>query len=318
MGNLFKSKTKSIKQPFESNPWQPQQEFLLNGFNQGRDALTGALDLSAGITDFSADLNQGQVADLGSIQNYGRNTVGGVAQAGIDTGMGAVGNFGQAGQNYGALYSRAGMDPTSGIIQNASAYANDPHLQGQIDSALGDVRKAFDGTVAGINSSATGTGNINSTRAGALEAAALDDAMDRGAAISSQMRGQAYQAGLDRAMLTQQNQFDNQFRANAGLEQNGMTGFNMAASGAGLGMGGLQDSLNAGNVFQQQAQSEIDGQRAMSREQMDLINQYMGIVGGNYGSQGFQTSVQEQPSIFQTLVGGAATALGGGWRPFAK
>src|SRR5690606_24870793 len=45
-------------------------------------------------------------------------------------------------------------------------------------------------------------------------------------------------------------------------------------------------------------------------------------IGGNFGQQGFNTDVQttKQPSPFQQLVGGAASAAGGaaklGWQPF--
>lgn len=308
--------TKEVKQPFESNPWKPQQPYLEYGFEQGKGALTDAMKATDKITDFTANMNGGQVQDLNAIQGFGRDTIGGVAQTGINTGLSTVGNFGQAGQNYGQLYSQAGVDPTQGIISNAQAYANDPYLQGQIDSALGDVRKAFDGTVAGINSSATGSGNINSTRAGALEAIALDDAMDRGAAISSQMRGQAYQSGLDRAMTTQQTQFDNQFRANAGLEQSGIGGFTMASNGAALGMGGLESSLAAGDRFQGQAQAEIDGAREKAAADLGLVSSYMGAIGGNYGSNGYQTQIQKTPGLLQTGLGITSSLGGLGWRPF--
>ena len=309
--------TKEVKTPFESNPWKPQQDYLKYGFEQGKGALTDAMKANDNITDYTADMTGGQVQDLGSIQGYGRDTIGGIAQSGIGTGLSTVGNFGQAGQNYGQLYTQAGQDPTQSILANAQAYANDPYLQGQIDSALGDVRKAFDQNVAGINSGASATGNINSTRAGTMEALAMDDAMDRGAQISSQMRGQAYQAGIDRAMTTQQNQFDNQFRTNAALEQNGIGGFTMASNGAALGMGGLESSLAAGNQFQGQAQAEIDGQRERAASDLNLVGSYMGAIGGNYGSNGYQTQIQQKPGLFQTALGVAGISGGLGWRPFA-
>lgn len=312
MGSPFKSKTSVTKAPFESNPWEKQQPYLTAGFSSAQDALAAGQGALGGISDYTADMTSGQIGDIAAMQDLGRDAYGNVSTAGMTAGMSTVGNFSQAGQNYNALYGQAGVDPTQGIISNAQAYASDPYLTGQIDAALGDVRKAFDQNVAGINSTASGTGNINSTRAGALEALAMDDAMDRGAAISSQMRGQAYQAGLDRAMTTQQTQFDNQFRANAALEGNGASGFGMAADAASVGMEGLRGSYESGSLLQQQQQAEIQGKLTAAGMPLDLVKQYMAAVGGNYGSQGYQSQVSQSPSLFQTLAGAAATYAGAG------
>lgn len=314
MGSLFKSKTKAVQQPFETNPWEAQQPYLKEGFSSASDAFSTGMNTLGGVTDFTADMTDGQRQDLTDMRNLGRGTFGNVASGGVSAGMSTLPNFAASGDNYSNLYRMASEDPTQGILTNARAYADDPFLQGQIDSALGDVRKAFDRNVGDINAGAVGTGNINSTRAGALEAIALDDAMDRGASIASGMRGQAYQAGLDRAMTTQQNQFDNQLTATGALEANGLRGFDLASSGAALGMDGLRSAYDAGSIFQGQDQAEIEGMLTKAGMPLDLVKSYMAAVGGNYGNSGYTTAIQETPSPFQTLVGGLATFAGAGGR----
>jgi hypothetical protein len=315
MGSLFKSTTKTTQQPFESNPWKPQQDYLKTGFKDASGALSSGLQTVGNISDFTADMTPDQIADLERIRAQG-GSVGDLSQAAIGAGQNGINNFNQFGANAGNLVSQAGVDPTQRILSNAQAYMNDPNLQGQIDAALGDVNKSFQRQVGDINSGATGTGNINSTRSGTLEAYALDDAMDRGAQISSGMRGAAYQSGLDRATTTDANRFQQQLTANQQLGAAGEGGFNIGGAGYGLGAQGAQDSLMASSAWQQQAQAEIQGQIAQGKAPMDLIQQYMATIGGNYGQNGYQTQVTEKPSIFQTLVGGAATAAGMGWKPF--
>lgn len=315
MGSFFSSKTEAVKQPFESNPWKPQQPYLQSGFKDASGALSSGLQTVNGIQDFTADMSPEQIADLQRIRSQG-GSVSDLSQAALGAGQNGINNFNQFGANAGNLVGQAGVDPTQRIIGNAQAYMNDPNLQGQIDAALGDVNKSFQRQVGDINSGATGTGNINSTRSGTLEAYALDDAMDRGAQISSTMRGNAYQQGIDRAMTTDANQFQQQLAANGQLGAAGEGGFNIGGAGYGLGAQGAQDSLMASSAYQQQAQAEIQGKLAQGQAPMDLVQQYMATVGGNYGQNGYQTQIKETPSIFQTLVGGAATAAGMGWKPF--
>jgi hypothetical protein len=315
MGDLFSSKTEAVQQPFETNPWEPQQEYLKTGFSNASGALSSGLNGLKNITDYTANLTPDQMADLERIRATS-GSVGSLSQSAINAGTNGVNNFNQFGANAGNLVSQAGVDPTQRILNNAKSYMDDPTLQGQIDAALGDVNKSFQRQVGDINSGATGTGNINSTRSGTLEAYALDDAMDRSASISSGMRGAAYQAGIDRAMQTDANQFSQQLAANQQLGSAGEGGFNIGASGYGLGAQAAQDALGASSTYQQQAQNEIQGALAKNQAPMDFIQQYMATIGGNYGSNGYQTQLQETPSIFQTLVGGAATAAGMGWKPF--
>jgi hypothetical protein len=309
MGNLFKSKTTTTKDPFETNPWEAQQPYLKQGFSSASDALSGALASNANITDYTADMTSDQIADLERIRANSAATTG-MTQGALATGQSGLHLTNQAGFNASNLARTAGLDPTQQIIGNAQSYANDPYLQSQIDASLSDVSRAFEQTRGSINSSATGTGNINSTRAGTLEAYAKDDAMDRASQIASSMRGEAYQSGLDRATNTYQNTFNNQLSANSALSAAGQTSFNTGVTGYGLGSQAAQDALAASTAYQTQNQNEINGQIAGNQTSLDLINQYMQAVGGSYGNNGYTSTTTKSASPFQQIIGGVATIAG--------
>jgi hypothetical protein len=148
----------------------------------------------------------------------------------------------------GQVYNDVRQDKTGSIYQNAQGIANDPTVQASIDATLKDVNKAFQRDVGGLNAAASGTGNINSTRAGVMEARMADDAMDRAAGISASVRSDALAKGLGVA------------QGAAGMRQDGMLGANaqyqnddatrLAAAGLDLSgkTAGLQGMLSSGNL----------------------------------------------------------------------
>lgn len=308
--NLFKPTTSSVRSPFETNPWEAQQGYLTQGFSAASNALDNGLGINNGITDYTADLTADQTGYLNSIQSFGSNLANGAGQQALQAGQQGLGSMGAYQQNTQDLYNRAGQNQTGQILQDAGQYANNPYLQGQIDSAIGDVRKGFDQQVGGINSGASGTGNINSTRAGTLEAYARDDAMDRAGQISSSMRGDAYQQGLGMAQGQNQMQFSNMMGANQNNYQATALGGDLSNLGGQLGLQGLNAGLGAAGGFQTQNQNEINGERERALAQQSIVGQYMQNVGGNYGNSGYTTSVSQSQSPFQTLVGAGVTLAG--------
>ena len=317
MGNFFKGSTTTTKQPFETNPWNAQQPYLTTGFSQGKDALNTAMAGVAGVQDPVANMNAGQTDAINGMTDLGMNGAQNFGNAALNLGMTGMQNFGDYSANNKSIYDFASKDATDAILANGEKYANNPFLQGQIDSALGDVNRAFQKDQASINSGASGTGNINSTRAGALEAIAQNDAMNRGAAISSQMRGDAYLNGVNQAAQEYQSRFGNMSAANQAMGAGSSIGADLANSGINAGMTGFNSALDSQGRLQNQAQNEIDGGLNLSGMPLDLVSKYMSAVGGNYGSSGYTTNVQKNPSIFQSLIGGAASLAGAGFKlPF--
>lgn len=552
MGSLFKSKTKAIQQPFESEPWEPQQPYLEEGFEQALQQLNNSLGGLGNFKDPVADLNQQQLNQIQSGINLGNLAQGaGLGMAGQGQGLAqllgsAAGNIGnidrvasglmgqgnqfagqmsqlagqtaqtgnqflstgqranQAAQNAGnnllALAgqgAQAGQKDTaalggminqnaqqnlnganqfsqnatgiadlsgnyasqigdnldqssgasqgvldrsnqlygngdvSGILSDAQKVADNPYLQSQIDNAISDVQRGFQNTQAQINANASGAGGMNSTRAGLLESRALEAAQRTAGNISSQMRSDAYNTGLNTALqnksqnnallntqlgagqqqmgindqrmnlagqdlqtrLNANNQFgagqqmaqdarntavsqtfdnamlgqgirNDQFSqtslahntnlsgydsllaalqgqvgaqntagnllgsaagtalnaGTAGLEalmgnnaqraQLGSIGNDLINGGFGLASGGNVSAYDAASRLQNQAQAEIDGRLGLNGAGLDLVAQYLGAIGGNYGTQGYQTSVSKSPSPFQQIVGGASSLIG--------
>jgi hypothetical protein len=316
MGSLFKSKTKATPAPFEANPWKPQQQYLTSGFAAGRDALNSGLSQFGNIESLVAGMTPEQVSSLHGIMNTGTNDAGAMGNAMMNTGMSALGGFNQAQGSWQDLFNRAGQDQTGNILSSAAALSNNPHMQGMIDSTLGDVRRAFDRQVGEIDGAASGMGGINSTRAAHLESQALDNSQRMAADITANMRGAAWQQGLGQAMQMNQDSWRNQFASNQALQDGALSGAGLAAGGLDMKMQGLMQALTASSAFQQQNQAEIDGRVAQSQMPLDMVNKYMAAIGGNHGSQGFQTQITQQPSLFQQLAGGAAALGGMGWTPF--
>lgn len=314
MGSFFKSKTTTTKQPFETNPWEAQQPYLKEGFTQGKDALNTAMAGVAGVQDPVANMTAGQTNAIKGITGLGMGAAQKYGNSAANLGMAGMQDFSNYSANNKALFDFAGQDATDAILANGAKYANDPNLQGQIDAALGDVNKAFQRDQSSINSGAAGTGNINSTRAGALEATAQNDAMNRGAAIASQMRGAAYQNGIDQAASEYQNRFANMAGANQNLGAGASVAADLANSGINAGMTGYNSAFDAQGKLQTQAQNEIDGGLNLSSMPLDMVSKYMSAIGGNYGNTGYTTQVSKSASPFQQLLGGVTSLAGAGFK----
>lgn len=356
MGSLFESQTQTTQNPFETNPWAPQQEYLTKGFAAGGAALDDALAINAGVTDWTADMTAQQKGLLDSTVRAGQAVQPGandlqrtgfaMAENGTNyarnsnTMFNEAGNIDQTGlntynKNANSMYAQAGVNPTDQIVSDASKYAENPYMQGQIDAALYDVNKTLATDIGGINAAASGSGNINSTRAGTMEAQAMADASAQAAAISSGMRGDAYSQGLAMSQQTNQNMMDNQFRANeavgAGYDRTLATqgqGFNqglaaneqvgnsaamgtdMATAGYQLGAAGRAESQAAADRYQTQSQNEINGEIARAGSELALVDQYMKAIGGSYGSQGYTSTTTQSASPFQQIAGGVTAGIG--------
>lgn len=309
MGSFFKQKTTVTQSPFETNPWKAQQPYLQAGFSGAQSGMDKALATNAGIEDFVANMTPEQQRALQGGYDFSMNSTG-TGQGMMNLGMSNAGSLTNFTNNAEGLVGAAGADRTDQIIANAGKFSDNPHIQANIDAALGDVRKAFDRNVGDINSAATGTGNINSTRAGTLEAYAADDAMDRAAAISAGMRGDAFSQGMSLASGNLSDQFAQSIGANQQVAQGAGMGLDTALSGFDLGSGAFSNAYGMSSEQQKQAQAEIDGMRAKGMSDLEIVKSYMQTVGGNYGSEGFTSSVSKSPSPFQQIVGGVSSAMG--------
>lgn len=235
-------------------------------------------------------------------------------------------------------------DPTQANISSAGQYANNPYMSGMIDAASRDVRRNLtEDVLPGISRVGSATGNTNSSRTGVAEGIALRGAQDRIGDIASTMRGDAYQQGLGlaenargtnmQAQLQGMSQglanTENarQFNTNTQLNALNNAG-NLYGNAYGQGIqgttAGAQQMYNnldamsqAGALQQQDAQGRLNEQYAKWQGAQDrgfnLLDRYMQIIGGQYGSTTNTTANNGQPTWLNTLqggLGGAAAGLG--------
>ena len=140
---------------------------------------------------------------------------------------------------------------------------------------------------------------------------ARDDAMDRGAQISAQMRGDAWNNGVQTASNNISDQFGQAANANQQVGQSAAQGVDTLASGQQIGQGALGQTLANGSMEQAQRQAEIDGMRAKGMSELEIAQSFMTAVGGSYGANGFGTKTNVSASPFQQLVGGISSVVGG-------
>jgi len=299
-----------------SQPWEAQQPFLQYGFDQTKQATQNALanpvfqgNRVAGLTPEQQGLIQqgtqfgaGQFGQAQNLQQYG---------------MGALGATSGFGQNAADIYNQyAGVDPTQQIINQAGQYANNPYTQGIIDSASQDVtRNLYENQLPSLAMGATGTGNINSTRAGAQQAIAERGAADRLANISNTIRGQFFQSGLGQAQNQYNQNLQNQLSANQGVQSGFGAGLSSVGAGQQLGTGGFNLGQTAGGMQQGQNQAVINADMQKFAETnnipLDIMAKYMQTIGGNYGSSQTQTAPETGGGLIGMIQGAAGGALGG-------
>ena len=211
----------------------------------------------------------------------------------------------------------AGQDPTQSNIDAANKYAANPYVDAMIDANSRDVtRNLTEDTLPSIDRSASGTGNINSSRAGVAAGIARRGAEDRIADISASIRGNAYNQGLSMAQQDRaQNLSALGSAANAygNLANSGVNALGQASNAA----YGAFDAINKANSTEQadrQGGLTADWQRwvNMDSRDSDLLSRYMGVVGANQwgqsGTSSGTTKTTEAQSILGMLAGLGSTA----------
>lgn len=195
---------------------------------------------NAGFGTNANNLYSNALANAGNIQGYAGNfndiygqQQGVASNQGNIAGQiqGAAGNFNNLANQQSGLTNRftglADQAQNTDYLGNANAYAQ-ANSQPLVNAALRDERRNLqENTLTGIDMSASGSGNMNSSRAGIAEAVANRAFDDRAADVRSQV-----QSDLRQDSLAQQNaQFG---QANTAL---GNAGSSIANTGSQFGAG---------------------------------------------------------------------------------
>ena len=294
-----------------SKPWEVQQPYLEYGFEQGKTAAGNALANPVYQGQRVAEMNpytSGIANQAGAYANQNFGALGGLN----DTSMGLLNTGAQFGGNAANLYNQYSGDPTQQILGNAAQYADNPYVSGIIDAGARDVtRNLYENQLPTLARAASGSGNTNSTRAGAENAIAMRGAGDRLADMSNTIRGQFFGKGLDLSQNQYNQNLANSLNANTQLSNAYSSGFRGLTDTQNLAGGLTQMGASAGNMIQGQEQKGLDAEMAKFAEErgvpLDIMKQYMSIVGGNYGG----TQATTAPKTGGGLMGGIQGALGG-------
>lgn len=305
-----------------TTPWKVQQPYLLGGFSDAGSAYNALKAQPYYSGSLYAGLNPMQQSAIQGTQNFATGAGAETATNMLGSSNASLGGaFGQLG-TAGALSTFAPGNATMGNIMDAGMYADNPYMSGMIDAASRDVtRNLTEDVLPGINRLGSATGNTNSTRTGVAEGIALRGAQDRVGDIASAMRGDAYSQGLSLAEQARQGNMNARLNAltNAGNIYGNAFGQGLQGSAAGLtaGYNNLDAISKAGALQQQDAQGQINADfarwNAQQQRPFDLLDRYMQVVGGQYGSTKTATSDNGQPTWMNTLqgaLGGASAGLG--------
>lgn len=276
---------------------QAQLDAQMAGFNLAKPYLEDSYKSAEGYLKNSQDIGAytGQTyAGQNPYSLAGNHYIGGMGA------LGAQGAFDitQAGQgfaqNYQDLYNQGSQDR----LENAKDYAI-ANSGGLVNAAMrDDLRNLQENTLTGINMGASGSGNMNSSRAGVAEAVANRGYDDRRADTTAMINRDL----MDQSLSQQNQQFKDQMLANQGLQNSYLQGINS--------MGAMGDFMTgAGRNLRAYDQGFLDDQRSAFERQRDFnldqqIKYQSGILG-NAQNQSPQNPVGVTASPMAAGFGGA-------------
>jgi hypothetical protein len=316
MSNWFGTSKQNTSSTSTTSANPNQQPFLDFGWDQAKNIFQNAAG-AATPTNFVAGFNPGLIDTFRSMMGYGSgmNTAA-TGAAGAD--LATAG----AGAASGAL-SRLGMfNPTGGTDQNiadATKYANGTNIDGMVDAAMRPAETAArEGTLPGIARVGAANGTINSNKNQIAQGVVARDLANQRTDLGANMRGQLFNAGLDRA------EQGRQFNTNSALDAiKSMISGGTSAATAGGGLTG--DSINQqGALFgmqQQGGQGLTDADQAGinnilakygfdTTHMSDLLNNYWNVVSDLKGSTSTGNSTTTSTASPAAILGGLLTSFG--------
>lgn len=282
---LFSTLFGGGKQTSKNEPWKEQAPYLKDAFGKAQGLYNQTANTPFYQGDLYADMDPAQRDALLRMLGYTKGSGQDNADALTATGFNLL-NGGGLEEAIGNYSKAASADPTQANIAAAGAYANNPYMDGMVDAASRDINRGlYETELPGINRAATGTGNINSSRAGVAEGIARRGAADRIGDISASLRGGAYQAGLGLAEGARTANLSAMGNV-AGMRGNQMgMGLNTLSMGRDWTMGNYGAQVDAGKMFQDDRQGQMDADFARWKGNddrgWDMLNRYYGIIGSN-------------------------------------
>ena len=273
-------------------------EANMAGFNQYKPYVDAGLAGGQGALNdvLNTGYYQGQtLANTNPYASGAANTMGGFAPGVMSSGLNMFNMGSGFGQNYQDLYNRAQQDSLSGAID----YANE-NAGALTDALMSDARRNTQLAMQGNNMAASGTNNVNSSRAGIADAA-LQGALARQAASTGETVRNSL---IDRKMNADAAAFGRSMDANAQLANMYNNALNTMSTGAGFGM-------DAGRYLQGEEQNRLNDARARFEGNRDFgYNMYKDYMSGMLG-RAPTTDNRVQPNMFSPSMGATTGAMRG-------
>lgn len=304
-GSSSSGSAQSSGDPIKQEAWSIGKPLYQSTVNQGQGLLTDVFNNPAYSGPRVAGLNPFQTGSADFTGNFALNT-GNNAYNLLNAGNANLDPSTQFGANAANLFARyAGFDPTQQILSNANAYANNPYVDGIIDSAGRDVvRQLSEQTLPSLNRAFARTGNTNSTRAGVESAIAQRGATDRLTDMSSDIRGRFFGNGLNMAQTQFNQNLTNALNTNRQLLDSGNLGVNTINAGNDFARLNFGLGQGAGSVYQTQNQNELDANKAFFDESLANRLKALGITSNvaqaGQGWAGGPTSTTTSESTTKT------------------
>ena len=306
---------------------------LENGYNNYRSAYTPvqneAQDLqyfspNYGATAYGISANGigAQSPSTGVLANYAQTGQLPNGESSIDTGLqnginsASMNSLGSLASG-SSLASQAGSQALNtagnlGTIQSeANAFASNPTLQSEIQSQQAQVQNSL-GTQAlpAIESASTQTGNVNSSRTGALEGQAITGADLADSNIASQLTANAYNTGASTASSQITNGLNAANYAASDLNNNGSIGGSLGINSLGQQINQQQFGVNSQLGAANEAASQDLGYQTANTNAQLSGNQQIG-TGLQIGNNATTQFVNGDTGLLNTALGAATTEQGG-------
>lgn len=271
----------------EMASYEFSQPYIERSYDRGEDAMNASLEQGAYQGKTYADMNGYEKSGYDYLGNQGMEQ--GRNAADIANASRGFAN------NYQDLYDQAGQDRMGAAQQYALGTS-----QPLVDAAMRDPMRQFtEQTMPGIDRTASGQGNMNSSRAGVAQGIATRGFNDRYADMTATIN----QSQQDKHLAMQQNQFADAMSANQGM----YNGFNSGMSNIGAS-GNMM--VGAGQGYRNYNQGALDDQRSSFERDRDFaldqeIKYRNGILGDADYTSSSVKNLTKKPNTVMSTIGGA-------------
>lgn len=271
-------------------PWAEQQPYLKDIWSEAQSLF----NRGAYAGPYTAGIQPWQTAGANAgagLYNQGQ----GIAETFGQMGAGLAGNLNTAADYWGSTINGTGyQNPyAQGLNMDlVNQVANNPTVDATIAASLRDPYRMLTEQQLPQNAiDAIASGNSGSSRRGMADAIATRGYEDRAADVGAQVRGAAYDQGLNfardyAAYQDQGNQRDLYARQAAaqGLQGLGQAGLGYLSDSYDFGQNSAQNLAGWGDYLQGLNQNQIGGQMQQWNAPLDLLKAYAGIIqAGNWG-----------------------------------